>query len=168
MVVLAKLRKVSTRFALSLTAALIPGLASGVSDLASLHLGLAQFALDTHDPAAALRYTRNATTEAERLVRAKALLVTGSHQEAERLLKELIEGQYYRGQAALLLAELPTDSGDNKTREYLETASKRASGSDRQKALYRLAEIEREAGHTDRAGRCWRPWSQAIGLRWVT
>ena len=57
MVVLAKLRKVSTRFALSLTAALIPGLASGGSDLASLHLGLAQFALDTHDPAAALRYT---------------------------------------------------------------------------------------------------------------
>jgi hypothetical protein len=76
MVVLAKLRKVSTRFALSLTAALIPGLASGGSDLASLHLGLAQFALDTHDPAAVLRYTRNATTEAERLVRAKALLVT--------------------------------------------------------------------------------------------
>jgi hypothetical protein len=153
MVVLAKLRKVSTRFALSLTAALIPGLASGGSDLASLHLGLAQFALDTHDPAAALRYTRNATTEAESLVRAKALLDTGSHQEAERLLKELIEGQYYRGQAALLLAELPTDSGDNKTREYLETAAKRASGSDRQKALYRLAEIEREAGHTDRAGK---------------
>eukprot|EP01093_Parvamoeba_rugata_P008383 TRINITY_DN23909_c0_g1_i1.p1 TRINITY_DN23909_c0_g1~~TRINITY_DN23909_c0_g1_i1.p1 ORF type:complete len:118 (+),score=3.27 TRINITY_DN23909_c0_g1_i1:121-474(+) len=117
MVVLAKFRKVSTRFALSLTAALIPGLASGGSDLASLHLGLAQFALDTHEPAAALRYTRNATTEAERLVRAKALLVTGSHQEAERLLKELIEGQYYRGQAALLLAELPTDSGDNKTLE---------------------------------------------------
>ena len=153
MVVRAKLRKVSILFALSLPAAFNPGLASGASDLASLRSGLAQFALDTHDPAAALRYTRNAVTEAERLVRAKALMVTGSYQEAEGLLNELLEGQYYRGQAALLLAELAAGHGGNGVREYLETAAKRASGSARQKALYRLAEIEREAGHTDRAGK---------------
>ncbi|WP_421910880.1 hypothetical protein [Marinobacter sp.] len=153
MVVRAKLRKVSILFALSLPAAFNPGLASGASDLASLRSGLAQFALDTHDPAAALRYTRNAVTEAERLVRAKALLVTGSYQEAEGLLNELLEGQYYRGQAALLLAELAAGHGGNGVREYLETAAKRASGSARQKALYRLAEIEREAGHTDQAGK---------------
>lgn len=153
MVVRTKLRKVSILLALSLPAAFNPGLASGASDLASLRSGLAQFALDTHDPAAALRYTRNAVTEAERLVRAKALLVTGSYQEAEGLLNELLEGQYYRGQAALLLAELAAGHGGNGVREYLETAAKRASGSARQKALYRLAEIEREAGHTDRAGK---------------
>ena len=153
MVVRTKLRKVSILLALSLPAAFNPGLASGGSDLASLRSGLAQFALDTHDPAAALRYTRNAVTEAERLVRAKALLVTGSYQEAEGLLNELLEGQYYRGQAALLLAELAAGHGGNGVREYLETAAKRASGSARQKALYRLAEIEREAGHTDRAGK---------------
>ena len=153
MVVRAKLWKVSILFALSLPAVFNPGLASGASDLASLRSGLAQFALDTHDPAAALRYTRNAVTEAERLVRAKALMVTGSYQEAEGLLNELLEGQYYRGQAALLLAELAAGHGGNGVREYLETAAKRASGSARQKALYRLAEIEREAGHTDRAGK---------------
>jgi len=151
----AKLRKVSALLALCLTMALTPGVAVGVGndDLASLRSGLARFALDAGDPAAALRYTRNAVTELDRLVRAKALMVTGNGQQAESLLKELLEGQYYRGRAALLLADLDGDTDDSGAREYLETAARLGNGNARQKALYRLAEIERQAGHTDRAGK---------------
>ena len=148
-------RKVSTLVALGLIMAFAPGLAVGVGagELASLRSGLAQFALDSDDPAAALRYTRNAVTEADRLARAKALMVTGNVQPAESLLNELLDGQYYRGQAALLLAELAADQGGHRARENLEIAAKLSNGHARQKALYRLAEIERKAGHTNRAGK---------------
>ncbi|MDX1551609.1 MAG: tetratricopeptide repeat protein [Marinobacter sp.] len=115
--------------------------------------GLAKFALDSGNPAAALRYTRNLPTEAGQLVRAKAMLATGSGDTARGLLEQLVAGQYYRGQAALLLADLATDRGElDIARKYLETAAKLSHGEARQQALYRLAEIRREAGETDRAG----------------
>lgn len=151
----AKLPNVRVLVTLGFLMACAPALAigGGNGDLVSLHSGLARFALDSRDPAAALRYTQNAVTEADRLVRAKALLATGNHQEAESLLVSLLEGQYHRGQAALLLAELAAGQGDSMVRAHLETAAELGSGSGRQRALYRLAEMEREAGHTDRAGK---------------
>lgn len=151
----AKLLQLGTLVVLNLTLASAPGLTFGAgdSDLASLRSGLAQFALESGRPALALRYTRNADNEADNLVRAKALMATGNDLKAAPLLNELLEGQYYRGQAALLLAELASKDNDKTAREYLETAASLANGSARQKALYRLAEIEREAGRTDHAGK---------------
>lgn len=122
-------------------------------DKAQLLGGLAKFALDSGDPAAALRYTRNLSTEAGQLVRARALMATGSGESARGLLEQLVAGQYYRGQAALLLADLAASSGElENARKHLETAAKLSHGDTRQQALYRLAEIQREAGETDRAG----------------
>lgn len=122
-------------------------------DRAQLLGGLAKFALDSGDPAAALRYTRNLPTEAGQLVRARALMATGNGDSARGLLEQLVAGQYYRGQAALLLAELVASSGELEiARKHLETAAKLSHGDTRQQALYRLAEIQREAGETDGAG----------------
>lgn len=115
--------------------------------------GLAKFSLDSGDPAAALRYTRNPSSEEDILVRAKALMATGNNDGAQGLLEQLAAGQYYRGQAALLLADLAAANGDDDAvRTYLESAAKLAHGDTRQQALYRLAELRRQAGHTDRAG----------------
>lgn len=122
-------------------------------DKAQLLGGLAKFALDSGDPAAALRYTRNLPGEAGQLVRARAWMATGNGDSARGLLEQLVAGQYYRGQAALLLADLAASGGELEiARKHLETAAKLSHGDTRQQALYRLAEIQREAGETDRAG----------------
>ncbi len=123
------------------------------ADEAQLFGGLAKFALDSGDPAAALRYTRNLSTEADQLVRARALMATGTGDGARKLLEQLAAGQYYRGQAALLLADLAASDGEHQTAsKHLEAAARLAHGDTRQQALYRLAELRREAGETDRAG----------------
>ncbi len=115
--------------------------------------GLAKFSLDSGDPAAALRYTRNLSSEEDILVRAKALMATGNNDGAQGLLEQLAAGQYYRGQAALLLADLAAANGDGEAvRTLLDNAATLAHGDTRQQALYRLAELRRQAGHTDRAG----------------
>ncbi|KPQ01400.1 lipopolysaccharide assembly protein LapB [Marinobacter sp. HL-58] len=138
--------------ALALAFTPLPGNAAG-DDQARLSGGLAKFALDSGDPAAALRYTRNLSAEAAVLVRAKALLATGDSDSARQLLEQLSSGQYHRGEAALLLAELASASGDDENAgKHLQTAARLAHGDIRQQALYRLAERHREAGQTDRAG----------------
>jgi len=149
------LLKVGYLVALGLGMVLLPGVTAGAGkgDLEQLRAGLARIALDSGDPAAALRYTRNPSGEADLLVRARALLATGNRQDAEPLLNRLLEGQYYRGQAALLLAELAFGNDEAGAVRHLETAARLASGNVRQQALFRLAEIERQAGSTDRAGK---------------
>ena len=125
---------------------------SGDAD-AELLGGLAKFALASGDPAAALRYTRNLSSEASQLVRARAMIATGTGDAARGLLEQLMSGQYYRGQAALMLANLATSRGEPEiARQHLETAAKLSHGDSRQQALYQLAEIQRQAGETDRAG----------------
>ncbi|MFN2359624.1 MAG: tetratricopeptide repeat protein [Marinobacter sp.] len=137
---------------LALACATVPGNAAG-DDQARLAGGLAKFALESGDPAAALRYTRNLSAEAGVLVRAKALLATGNADNARSLLEQLSAGQYHRGEAALLLAELAAAGGDQENaRTQLKTAARLGHGDTRQQALYRLAEIHREAGQTDSAG----------------
>ncbi|MDF0750434.1 hypothetical protein NLU14_09335 [Marinobacter sp. 71-i] len=126
--------------------------ANNNGDLRELRDGLARFALDSGDPAGALRYTRKSSGEAGLLVRAKALMATGNGGKARPILEQLLEGQYYRGQAALLLADLAAGKDDALARQRLETAARLAHGEARQQALYRLAELQREAGNADRAG----------------
>ncbi|MEP1216086.1 MAG: hypothetical protein ABJM11_21205 [Marinobacter sp.] len=149
-----RLRLVACIGSMVLALAGMPVHANAEGDAGSQLLGgLAKFALDSGDPAAALRYTRNLPTEAGQLARARAMMATGSGNVARELLEQLLTGQYYRGQAALLLAELADSRGEpENVRKYLETAAKLANGDARQQALYRLAEIHREAGETDRAG----------------
>lgn len=137
---------------LTLVCASAPVNAAG-EDEAALLGGLAKFALDSGDPAAALRYSRHLTAEGDLLVRARALMATGKSDSARDLLEPLVTGQHHRGEAALLLADLAKDGGDQEaSRNYLEKAAKLAHGQTRQQALYRLAELHRESGHRDRAG----------------
>lgn len=149
-----RLRKSGYLVAIGFTMLCASGAAGADSkgDLWELRDGLARFALDSGDPARALRYTRNSSGEAGLLVRAKALMETGSGDKARPMLEQLLEGQYYRGQAALLLADLAAGKDDALAKKRLETAAKLAHGDARQQALYRLAELQREAGNTDRAG----------------
>jgi predicted negative regulator of RcsB-dependent stress response len=116
-----------------------------------LDLGLARFALDTGDYARALHYTRHPETEHEILIHAKVLLETGQEDQATRLLERLTDGQYFRGEAALLRSTL-LDGNSEKQTGLLELAAKKGHGETRQRALYRLAEIERKQGRRERAG----------------
>ncbi len=137
---------------LTLVCASEPVNAAG-EDEAALLSGLAKFALDSGDPAAALGYSRTLTAEGDLLVRARALMATGKVNSARDLLEPLVTGQYHRGEAALLLADLAEGSGDQEaSRNYLEKAAKLAHDQTRQQALYRLAELHREAGHRNRVG----------------
>ncbi|HEY9118654.1 MAG TPA: tetratricopeptide repeat protein, partial [Marinobacter sp.] len=137
-----------------LALACMPTHANAAGDAgAQLLGGLAKFAMDSGEPATALRYTRNLPTETGQLVRARAMMATGNGDAARGLLEQLLGGQYHRGQAALLLADLATSRGEaGVARTHLETAAKLSHGDVRQQALYRLAEIHREAGETDSAG----------------
>lgn len=123
-----------------------------------LDLGIARFALETGDNAMALRFTRNPETEQGALVRAKALLNTGSQNEATSLLNQLIDGRYYRGEAALLKATLTTlgggdqDEQKSKKLQLLRLASEKGHDEIRQQALYELAELARTDGQPERAG----------------
>lgn len=150
-----KLRLVTCVGFMVLALACMPTRANTAGDAGrQLFGGLAKFAMDSGEPAAALRYTRNLPTEKGQLVRARAMMATGSDDAAHGLLDQLLAGQYYRGQAALLLADLATNRGKAETaRKHLETAAKLSHGDVRQQALYRLAEIHREAGETDSAGK---------------
>lgn len=131
---------------------LVPALASAAGEQKLLS-GLAKFALDAGEPAVALHYTRSLSDEADLIVRARALMVTGREDSARELLEGLLNGQYYRGQAALLLAGLADAEGDQATTvRHLEAAARAAHGDTRQQALYRLAEIQREQGQIDKAG----------------
>jgi tetratricopeptide repeat protein len=116
-----------------------------------LDLGLARFALDTGDYARALHYTRNPETEHETLIHARALLETGREDQAIRLLEQLTDGQYFRGEAALLRSTL-LDGNSEKETGLLDLAAEKGHGETRQRALYRLAEIERTQGRPERAG----------------
>lgn len=122
-----------------------------------LDLGIARFALATGDDAAALWYTNNPETEHESLIRARALLNTGSQNEAVVLLDRLIDGDYYRGEAALLKSTLMVKStlmdGDQSSRaRLLELASKKGHGDIRQQAFFHLAEMARTNERPERAG----------------
>lgn len=141
--------------ALALALACAPLLAASVSaEDRELRSGLARFALDSGDPSAALRYSRDLSGEAALMVRARALIITGSDSGARGLLEQLASGQYYRGRAALLLAGIAERSGEDAlAREHLETAARLAHGDDKQQALYRLAELRREAGQPGQAGK---------------
>lgn len=121
---------------------------TGYSDL---DLGIARFALDTGDDAKALRHTRQPDTEHHTIIRARALLNTGSKTEAIALLDRLINGDYYRGEAALLKSGLVNADKDNRT-PLLELASRKGHGDIRQQALYKLAEIARKSDRPDRVG----------------
>ena len=116
-----------------------------------LDLGIAQFAIDTDDHAEALRHTRRPQTEHHSIIRARALLNTGSKTEAIALLDRLIDGDYYRGEAALLKSGLMSVDSDNRIR-LLELASRKGHGEIRQQALYKLAERARTSERPERAG----------------
>lgn len=118
---------------------------------AELDLGIARFALATGNEAAALRYTREPSSENESLIRAKALLKTGNQQAAVPLLDSLIDGDYHRGEAALLRSGLIRDDRSARVR-LLEQASKIGHGDVRQRALYQLAEMARLDGQPQKAG----------------
>ncbi|MDL0429678.1 tetratricopeptide repeat protein [Marinobacter sp. TBZ242] len=147
----------SGMFVLALMLVFMPVLAGATVDTRqALRTGLARFALDSGNPAEALRHTRALSTEEALLVRARALMATGNNKDARDLLEQLAGGQYYRGDASLLLADLVVADGEDggeESRRHLEVATELAHGETRQQALYRMAELHREAGHTDRAGR---------------
>ena len=124
-----------------------------------LDLGIARFALATGDDAAALWYTNNPETEHESLIRARALLNTGRQNQAVALLDRLIDGDYYRGEAALLKSTLMvkstlTDGDQNQSgrTRLLELASQKGHGDIRQQAFFHLAEMARTNERPERAG----------------
>ncbi|MDI9245544.1 hypothetical protein [Marinobacter sp. CHS3-4] len=131
--------------------------AAGVSAYAQtghpeLDRGLAQFALGAGNGALALRYTQNAETEQDYLLRAKALLKTGGQSEAVRLLDALIEGDYYRGEAAFLKSSLVSNDQEER-RRLLQIAAQKGHGEVKQQASYQLAEMARTNGRPDTAGK---------------
>ena len=123
---------------------------AGKTGSPALDLGIARFALGTGDASTALLFTRNASSEHEYLVRARALLDLGHTNEADALLERLLAGDYYRGEAALLKSNLVQNPAEQK--RLLELASSKGHGDIRQQALFRLAEKARRNDSPNRAG----------------
>ncbi|TGN41549.1 tetratricopeptide repeat protein [Marinobacter confluentis] len=116
-----------------------------------LDLGIARFAEHNGQSAEALWYTQTPESEAESLVRARALINTGRQSQAVELLDRLIDGDYYRGEAALLRSDLIEDN-PAETERLLTLASEKGHGEIRQRALYQLADMARTGDRPERAG----------------
>jgi tetratricopeptide (TPR) repeat protein len=137
--------------ALWLTLLLCSAGAAAETGYPELDLGIARFALATDNHADALSFTRESESEHESMIRARALVNTGDHDQAAVLLDRLIEGDYYRGEAALLRSTLMSPDDPDRT-QLIELASRIGHGETRQKALYELAEMARTEGRRDKAG----------------
>lgn len=124
---------------------------AGITGIQKLDEGLAQFALDTGRPAEALAYTQDLDSEQALLIRSHALRDTGRAKQALSSLERLIDGDYFRGQAALLKAEILGPESEEYA-DLLELAAAKGHGDAKQSALFKRAEAARVAGEPDRAG----------------
>ena len=129
--------------------------ADDVSPTPSQRVPLARFAMADRQPARALYWLGSADSSTARFVRARALLQTGRTEDARRLFATIADsGTTHRGEAALALVKLALADGD----ESGATASLRAAvnltgGDSKQEALYYQAELQRQSGKADEAGR---------------
>lgn len=81
-------------------------------------------------------------------------MALGQTDSANRHLQRQIESEHQRGAAALILARNALDEDEAAVApEFFQIAARAGYGEVRQQALYELAELERLAGHRDRAGR---------------
>ncbi|MCG2580249.1 MAG: hypothetical protein KA296_05145 [Marinobacter sp.] len=120
----------------------------------NLATGLTRFALASGSPEQSLVYARNLSGYPGAWLKAQALMALGQTNEARILLQRLIEGEHQRGAAALALARIALDEGEEtEAQQRFQIAADAGYGEVRQQALYELAELERRAGHRDRAGR---------------
>ncbi len=115
---------------------------------------LASFALASGSPEQSLFYSRNLSGYPGTWLKAQALLALGQVNKARPLLQYLIEGEHQRGAAALALARIALDEGEEiEARERFQIAADAGYGEVREQALYELAELARRAGHRDMTGR---------------
>lgn len=120
----------------------------------NLATGLTRFALASGSPEQSLVFSSNLSGYPGAWLKAQALMALGQTNEARILLERLIEGEHQRGAAALALARIALDEGEETVaQERFQSAADAGYGEVRQQALYELAELERRAGHRDRAGR---------------
>ncbi len=119
-----------------------------------LAAGLARFALASGSPEQSLTYSRNLDGYPGAWLKAQALMALGQTDRASILLQRQIESEHQRGAAALLLARIALDEDEEAVaQQRFQIAAGAGYGEVRQQALYELAELERRAGHRDRAGR---------------
>lgn len=116
-------------------------------------VGLAEFALAAGRAEEALVRIGETRGDAASWVRARALLATGQVEAAKRRLEQQLTADSHRGDAALVLGQMATQSGDDRgAREYFNTASRLGFGNTRQRALYELSMLDMADGKPDAAG----------------
>ncbi len=119
-----------------------------------LAIGLARFALASGSPEQSLVYSRNLDGYPGTWLKAQALMALGQTDRASILLQRQIESEHQRGAAALILARIALDEDEEAAAQVqFQVAARAGYGEVRQQAFYELAELERRAGHRDRAGR---------------
>ncbi len=118
-----------------------------------LRAGLVEYALAVGDLPGAMARVPGLTGDAAEFLRGRVLYESGRVDEGVEVLERVVEGDHFRGAASLLLAEAARERHDaSEARHWLRLAARHGHGEDRQKALYGLAELERAAGHVDKAG----------------
>ncbi|WP_228257280.1 tetratricopeptide repeat protein [Marinobacter sp. NP-4(2019)] len=142
------------RYGMLLAAVSLTPVAASQPGEQALATGLARFALVSGQADRALGYIRDAGSPTASWLRVQALMASGQTTDARMLLEAQVEGEHQLGAAALMLAQILLKEGEpGVAREHFQTAADIGHGEVRQQALYELAELERRAGHRDRAGR---------------
>ncbi|MCM0611859.1 hypothetical protein KFJ24_05140 [Marinobacter sediminum] len=115
--------------------------------------GLTRYALATGNLTPVMAFSDSLEGESGEFLHARLLLESGKVSEGTESLREVAEGQYHRGQAALILGRHLSGRGEpEKAEEWFHLAARAGFGETRQQALYELAELARSSGATDKAG----------------
>lgn len=135
--------------------AVAPAMASVSGDMGmdKVRTGLAEFAIANNDLPGALHHIRGVGGDRATFLRARLLADIGDHDRARRLLTEIGEQHPDAGEAALLLARMALDTGnDAEARKLINRAVSLSKGETKQQAQYLDAEMRRKAGRLDSAG----------------
>lgn len=141
--------------ALLLSLTLSPGFAASTATAVpdQLKAGRVRFALAIDNVTPVLGLLDSLSGESADFLRARLLFQSGRTEEAVVALRQVAEGQYHRGESALMLGGILGRLGHpGEAEQWFQRAIQVGFGQTRQQAAYELAELARSAGQTDRAG----------------
>ena len=146
----------SLKFAFSIVMlSAVPSLAVPATGqaLENLKEGLVRFGVTTGGLAPVSELSEQLKGESAKFLRAQVLMSTGRTAEGIEALKDVVEGQYHRAEAALLLGRYQAAQDEiSEARQWLELAVRVGFGETRQEAGYWLAELELKSGRSEKAG----------------
>ncbi|MBZ2167894.1 hypothetical protein [Marinobacter sp. F4216] len=139
-------------FGLAITGSGFAGASKEPMSAEQLRNGLVRFALANNELAPVLNSASRLEGPSADFLRAQLLLASGRTEDAISELKAVIDGDYHRADAALLLGKTLLHYQDPEAQQWLELAVRVGGRETGSEAGFYLAELHRSNGHSEKAG----------------